>query len=110
MILLLCLHTVYLYTGHDRPTLRDLVYHIVPSVLNDWYDLGLQLLDPKYEHELDAIEADTNNNCKTCCRKMFSRWLVTDELACWDKVIESLTCIGLKKVASNVKLLLKCES
>ena len=79
----------------------------MPSVANHWYDLGLQLLDPKYENELDIIEAaDMKNDTKTCCRKMFSKWLNTDELASWDKVIEALTLIGLNNVASNIKQLL----
>jgi len=40
---------------------------------------------------------------QTCCRKMFSKWLTTDELASWDKVIEALALIGLNNVASNIK-------
>ena len=78
---------------------------MIPSVANHWYDLGLQLLDPKYENELDIIEGDKNDT-KTCCRKMFSKWLKTDELASWDKVIEALIRIGLHNVASNIKQLL----
>ena len=80
---------------------------MVPSVANHWYDLGLQLLDPKYENELNIIEAaDMKNDTKTCCRKMFSKWLNTDKLASWDKVIEALTIIGLNNVASKIKTLL----
>ena len=51
------------------------------------YDLVLELLDPIYENELNIIEEDTRNNTKTCCRKMFSKWLNTDKLASWNKVI-----------------------
>ena len=79
---------------------------MVPLVANHWYDLGLQLLDPKYENELNIIEEDAKNDARTCCRKMFSKWLTTDKLASWDKVIEALTLIGLDNVASNIKLLL----
>ena len=85
--------------------MRDLVNHVIPSVANHWYDLGLQLLDPKYENELDIIEGD-KNDIKTCCRKMFSKWLITDKLASWDKVIVALTLIGLNNVASNIQQLL----
>ena len=92
--------------GCDRPVLRDLVNHVTPSVANRWYDLGLQLLDPKYENELNIIEAD-KDDIKTCCRKMFSKWLNTDKLASWDKVIEALTLIGLDNVASNIGQLLR---
>jgi len=51
--------------GCDSPVLRDLVNHVVPSVANHWYDLGLQLLDPKYENELNIIEGDAKNDTKT---------------------------------------------
>jgi len=80
---------------------------VVPSVANHWYDLGLQLLDPKYENELNIIEEDTKNDAKTCCRKMFSKWLTTDKLASWDKVIEALTLIELNNLASKIKQLLE---
>ena len=90
--------------GHDRPVLRDLVNNVVTD---QWYYLGLQLLEPKYENELNIIEGDAKNDVKTCCRKMFSKWLNTDKLASWDKVIEALTVIGLNSLANNVKQLLQ---
>jgi len=69
---------IYVYdtVGCDRPVLRDLVNHVSRSVANYWYDLGLQLLDPKYENELNIIEADKDDT-KTSCRKMdiFGIWL-----------------------------------
>jgi len=97
--------------GGDRPKLRDLVNHVVPSVANKWYDLGLQLLDSNDENELNVIEAsDVQNDAKTCCRKMFSMWLKTDELASWQKVIEALGLIELDNVASKIKDLLMPQS
>ena len=78
---------------------------MIPSVANHWYDLGLQLLDPKYENELNIIEGDKNDT-RTCCRKMFNKWLNADKLASWDKVIEALILIGLDSVASNIQQLL----
>ena len=80
---------------------------MIPSVANHWYDLGLHLLDPKYENELNIIEADARNDVKACCRKMFSKWLNTDALASWDKVLEALTLIGLRNVSWEVKQLLQ---
>jgi len=99
---------IYGTVGCDRPALRDLADHVIPSVASQWYNLGVQLLDPEYTNELDHIEAtDMMNDTKTCCRKMFSKWLNTDKLASWDKVIEALTLIGLESVASNIKQLLE---
>ena len=78
---------------------------MIPSAQRRWFDLGLQLLDPKYENELNAIEDDTKT-AATCCRKMFSKWLNTDELASWDKLIKALRIVQLNSVASGIEQLL----
>jgi len=101
-----CHVDIICYTvGCDRPVLRDVLIHVIPNVANKWYELGLLLLEPKYENELNIIEADKDDT-RTRCRKMFSKWLNTDKLASWDKLIEALTLIGLENVASNIKQLL----
>ena len=41
---------------------------------------------------------------------MFTKWLYTDELASWDKIIEALSTIGLNSVASNTVHLLQQQS
>ena len=65
------------------------------------------LLDPKYQNELTIIEADTRNDVVTCCRKMFSKWLNTDELASWDKLIGALRILQLGNVGSGIQQLLR---
>ena len=83
---------------------------MIPFVKTEWYYVGLQLLDPKYENELDTIETDTRNDATTSCRKMFSKWLNTDELASWDKLIKALRIVQLNNVANSIeKLLLQGE-
>lgn len=94
------------FTGRDCPTMRGLVQHVLPSVATRWYDLGLQLLDPQLENELKIIESDTRNDSKECCRKMFNKWLETDELASWNKLVAALKCIKLNSFASNLNSLL----
>ena len=79
---------------------------MIPSVKTEWYNLGLQLLDPKYENELNTIETDTRNDAATSCRKMFSKWLNTDQLASWDKLIKALRIVQLNNVASDTEQLL----
>ena len=93
-------------TGHDRPPLKYLMIHVIPSVARRWYKLGLMLLDTKYQNELDTIEVDAINDAETCCRKMLVRWLNTDELASWDKLIKALRIIQLNDIASNIEQLL----
>ena len=90
----------------SRPTLRDIETHVIPRVNTSWYNLGLQLLDPKYENELNTIEADTRNDAATNCRKMFSKWLNTDELASWDKLIKVFRIVQLNDVANDIEQLL----
>ena len=83
---------------------------MIPLVSTKWYDIGLQLLDPKYENELNAIEADARHDAATCCRKMFSKWLNTDGLANWDKLMKALGMVQLHCVAGDIeKLLLQGE-
>ena len=80
--------------------------HVIPSVATKWFELGVELLEPKYENELNTIEADTRNDAARCCRKMFSKWLYTDELASWDKLIKALRTVQLNNIASDIEQLL----
>ena len=79
---------------------------MIPSVAAKWFELGVVLLEPRYQNELDTIEADTRNDAATSCRKMFSKWLNTDELASWDKLIKALRIVQLNNVANNIEQLL----
>ena len=79
---------------------------MIPSVAAKWYELGVVLLDPEYQNELNTIEADTRNDAATSCRKMFSKWLNTDELASWDKLIKALRIVQLNNVANDIERLL----
>ena len=90
----------------SRPTLRDIETQVIPRVNTSWYNLGLQLLDPKYQNELNTIEEDARNDAATSCRKMFSKWLNTDELASWDKLITALRIVQLNDVANDIEQLL----
>ena len=101
--------SIYILTGQNRPILRDLMIHVIPAVATDWYKLGVVLLDPKYENELTIIETDSKN-VVSCCRKMFSKWLNTDELASWNKLIKVLQIVQLNNVANDIEqILLKGE-
>ena len=79
---------------------------MISLVETKWYNVGLEQLDPKYENELNTIEADTRNDAATSCRKMFSKWLNTDELASWDKLIKALRIVQLNNIAKDVEQLL----
>ena len=81
--------------------------NVIPKVNTKWYDLGLELLDDRYVGELDTIHKDyRNDGSKTCCQKMFSKWLETREDASWDQLIEAMRTIELNSTASDVEHLL----
>ena len=68
--------------GSDCPVLRDLVVHVLSSVTSKWYDLGLVLLNPKYDNYLKTIETEeAAKGARAYCRKMFDKWLNTEEKA-----------------------------
>ena len=87
--------------------MRDLNKHVIPSVATRWQDVGLELLETKHEGEIDVIETDCGNDVKKCCRKMFNKWLITDQLASWDKLIKALRSVDLVNVASDIERLLQ---
>jgi len=81
--------------------------HVIPKVNTKWYDLGLELLDDEYAGELETIHKDyRNDGSKTCCQKMFSKWLETRDDASWDQLIEAMRTIKLNSIASDVEQLL----
>ena len=88
--------------------MKDLNRHVIPLVASRWYDLGLELLETQHERELDTIEKDSKvDGAKTCCRKMFSKWLETQsDNASWDQLIQAVKNIELTDVANDIEQLL----
>ena len=70
----------------SRPSLKDLVSHVVPRITPKWYEVGLQLdLEP---YVLDGIEKLQDQP-----RKMFAEWLKGSSCT-WEKVFDAVekTC------------------
>ena len=81
--------------------------HVLPSVSTKWYDLGLELLDPKDEEKLDITEKDSKlEGVEICCKKMFDMWLKYDN-ASWDQLVRAIRKIGLNHAASEIEKLFK---
>ena len=81
--------------------------HVLLSVCTRWYDLGLELLDPKDEAKLDTIEKDSKiEGVEICCKKMFDKWLEYDNVS-WNQLIQAIRKIGLKHAASEIEKLFK---
>ena len=108
MVRRLASYIIYLYpdplTRDDsRISMKYLNQHVIPLVATRWYDLGLELLETKHEKELDIIEKDSKvDGAKTCCKKMFSKWLESDS-ASWDQLIQAVKNVGMNDVANQLQ-------
>ena len=88
---------------HNRPPLRDLTREVTPLVVEKWYDLGLELLEPKYEKELEVIQKNNSHDVKVCCRNTFRKWLDTKTDASWGELIQAVKNIELNYAASSIE-------
>ena len=93
-----------IFTGNDRPSLKDLYNHVVPDAAQKWKDLGVQLLRPDQENILNIIEMD-NNDSTSRCKCVLEKWLETATDATWDCLIEALESpnIRLDYMANQLK-------
>jgi len=70
------------------------------EVAPEWYSLGLQL--GLTEDMLNIIETDDGRNSTVCRRKMFSKWLSTNNDANYTDLVDALIVIDKKDVAEKV--------
>ena len=68
-----------------------------------WRDLGIQLLQEKYTHKLDVIQANHRNKVEDCCDEMFQYWLEVDTDANWNKLIDALEHIHQNTTAAEIR-------
>ena len=96
---------VIMHTGDDRPILRDLYDHVVPSVADKWRDLGVKLLHPTLieQRVLEVIAADHPHSVENCCKSMFEKWLNTQEDASWQQLLEALQTMQLNYLAEQIE-------
>ena len=77
---------------------------MIPHVATKWYELGLELLDEKQEHELNIIRYNYDSDVKICCLEMFLLWLDTNSDANWWQIVEALKSPGVELSAVAVEL------
>ena len=87
---------------HSRPTLKQL-NKLKKSVSYNWYDLGIELLEPEDLRKLDEIRKDSPGDTSMCCTKMFQLWLDRQLEASWEQLIQALRGIDLDEVANTTK-------
>ena len=73
-----------------------------------WYPIGLELLEPKHEHDLGLIKANKNKNVSDYCEDMLELWLEKQRNATWSQLIEALKSDGVEMlhVASEIEEML----
>lgn len=79
----------------------------MPAIISKWYDVGLELFEPKREDEikLDEIRCEGGNN-KEHAEKMLAVWLENKPDASWNDLIEALRYVGLQTTASTTEKML----
>jgi len=94
-----------LRVGDDRPTPKDLYNHVILQAAVKWRDLGVQLLDPPSESELDIIKEDHPQNVRECCKCVLRKWLEKTPDASWKQLLEALRspCVELNHLADQIE-------
>ena len=92
----------------DRPPLRDLANFVVPQASARWYNLGLQLLDPRDEGVLHSMKTQASKSPEEQCTEVFNHWLTTKKNPTWNKLIGSLKspAVNLPNVAITIEEML----
>ena len=85
-----------LLLANCKPSARKLQRYVIPDVATKWYELGLELLDEKEEHQLNIIKSNYGNDVKKCCLEMFLLWLNTNSDANWYQIVEALKSPGVE--------------
>ena len=104
--------TFVFHAGHCCPLLKDLCTHVVPVIADKWKDIGVQLLDSGIleQRVLEVIAADHPQSVEDCCKRMFDKWLSTQDKANWNQVIGAIQNVGLCYVASQLEKKLNGEN
>ena len=66
-----------------------------------WFEVGIELLQNKYY--LNLVETQHRDNKEQCCMQMLKYWLMVDDEASWNKLIDALQSVHLNAVAARVK-------
>ena len=85
--------------------MRDLHNIVIPKVVNDWYNLGIQLLNESQLPKLDEISATYSNDQQRGCGEMLKYWLKITPGATWDNLTCALRAPGLQllSIADDVE-------
>ena len=89
--------------GSDQPKISELYDYVIVDIAPQWYNLGVQLLEPDQTKKLNVIQSDYRGDSEKCCTALFNHWLHVDTGASWNKLILALNHIGQDVLASTIK-------
>ena len=94
--------SILIIIGCDRPALKHLNKYVRDDASTKWHDLGLELLEPEDEGELNQIRINHPLDNGECCKQMFELWLERYPHATWNQLIKALKEIKLNQLASKI--------
>ena len=99
---------VHTYIGSDHPALKYLYKHVKVGITNQWYEIGVELLDPGDEIVLDAINRNHPGDVDKCSAEMLKLWREKKPEASWNVLLTALRepHIHLNALASTINALL----
>ena len=95
---------VYIHSGTDHPVLKYLYAHVNCNIANDWYNIGVALLDPGDEVVLDIIKNNQRGDAEKCAAEMLKLWLARKPEASWDHLLKALRGPNIKLYTLAVQL------
>lgn len=86
----------------ESPSLKKL-HQFRDDIGDDWFDLGVQLLNEDDVGKLKILKKDYPSNASRCCSEMFQLWLERCPSPKWEDLITALNSIGRKSLAKKIK-------
>ena len=100
-----------MHVGTDHPALKYLYKYVKADIANnDWYEIGVELLDAGDEAVLDTIKDNHSGDANKCASEMLRLWLARKSEASWNQLLKALRepNIKLNTLATKIeKMLLK---
>ena len=77
----------------------------VTRLANNWYELGVMLLEEKKEGHLKSIQTTHGSDARKCCLAMLQYWMDTQPEANWYHLVTALRSPGVEMatVASDIE-------
>lgn len=105
ILICICTYVFTICTVYFVEFTKKNLYNYVPDLAHKWKDIGIQLLNQRYQSTLEVIEINHKHDAAECCKKMIDKWLDTDKEANWNRLIKALkkASVSLITLADKIK-------